>query len=496
MTIADVTVGAQSNRILVVTAGAEENNDDCDLADIAATATYGGIALQKAETAVSDVDLYRTCNAVFYLLDPPSGMQDVVVQWPTAAGSAINQRHGGAFVIHGAAQETPTATAAAGADSAINPVSNAVGGVAAGSLVVDIITQGNVGTFTPNTTGQVLAWQQSCRSSGSATSTKSADAGGTVEMGWLHSNPRRYAQSIVAFAPAGVGATTTTSTTVPTTTTTTSTTAGPTTTTSTTSTTLAPTTTTTTTSTTLAPTTTTSTTSSTTTTTVPSGGGTVEVDATSVRSACEGFSANTITIPDFEVGAQDDRILVVTAAAEETNGDCDFDSAQASVTYGGASLTNAAAAVSDLVSYRSCSGVFYLLAPPTGIADIIVTLPNAFSSAINNRQIGAFVLHGAAQGAPEATVSTGSEMFMNPVASVINALTPGALAVDVFAQGNTGLFTPTQPGQVERWQESCSSSSAASSTLEVQAAGAQSLGWHHSNPRRYAHSIAVFAPSN
>ena len=86
-----VPVGSQADRILVVTVGAEENDGDCDLALGSASATYGGIVMSKAVTRVSNTSSWRACNAIFYLLNPPTGTANVVVNFPTTTASATGR---------------------------------------------------------------------------------------------------------------------------------------------------------------------------------------------------------------------------------------------------------------------------------------------------------------------------------------------------------------------------------------------------------------------
>jgi hypothetical protein len=469
-TLADVTVGTQNNRILVVTAGAEENDADCDFAHPDAVATYGGVPLQKAATAVSDLNSWRTCSAVFYMLAPPSGVADVVIQFPQDTTSAINNRQVGAFVLYGAAQQAPNATATNGADNKANPVSSDILVSAQNAMVVDALVRGNTGTFTTTGAGQVERWQRSCRSSSMATSTLEAGSAGIYSLGWSHSNPGRFAHALAAFTPASDSGTTTT-TLAPTTTTTT----------------LAPTTTVPVTTT----TTTTSTSTTTTSTTLP--GGHITLDAASLASRCAGASRDSETLADVTVGTQTDRILIVTAGAEENDADCDFAHPDTVATYGGVPLVKAVTAVSDLNSWRTCSAVFYMLAPPTGTADVVVSFAQDTTSAINNRHVGAFVIFGAAQQAPESSASRGADNKSNPILSDIAVSTPKAWVVDALVRGNTGSYTPTETGQVEAWQRSCSSSSMATSVLESTSPGSYSLGWDHSNPARFAHALAAFA---
>lgn len=223
--------------------------------------------------------------------------------------------------------------------------------------------------------------------------------------------------------------------------------------------------------------------------------GNVSIDAASVRTACVGAAGDSITITGVPVGSQADRILVVTVGAEENNGDCNLGLASASATYGGIVMSKAVNRVSNTSSWRACNGIFYLLNPPAGTANVVINFPTTAAGAIDNRHAGAFVLYNAAQQAPEATATAGANATTNPVNTAITPLTGGGIVVDVITRGNTGSYTTTQSGQVEQWDLSCTSSSSATSVKQVTSPGQTLLGWSHTNPIRYAHSLAAFAPS-
>jgi hypothetical protein len=256
--------------------------------------------------------------------------------------------------LYDAAQQAPEAFASSGADTSADPLSTEIEVVTPNAWVVDAFVRGNVGTFATTRSGQIERWQRSCSSSSMATSTLEADAAGLYSMGWDHSNPTRYAHALAVFAPAPlVGDTTTTTVAAPTTTTL-----------------PAPTTTMPAPTTTLPVTTTTTTTLAAPTTTLP--GGRIVLDEGGLASRCAGASGDSVTLPGVAVGSQSDRVLVVTAGAEENDSDCDFAHVDAVATYGGVAMQKAATAVSDLSSWRTCSAVFYLLAPPAGSADVVV----------------------------------------------------------------------------------------------------------------------------
>jgi hypothetical protein len=86
------TVNPGNNQILIVTMGAEGSGEDT-------SATYYGIPMTKGNPhGAGDSEYYD----YWYLLNPPTGTHDVVVNFPSAAG-----RHYGAVTISNVDQTTP-----------------------------------------------------------------------------------------------------------------------------------------------------------------------------------------------------------------------------------------------------------------------------------------------------------------------------------------------------------------------------------------------------
>jgi hypothetical protein len=304
-----------------------------------------------------------------------------------------------------------------------------------------------------------LRWQASCVSSSSAASTTAAVTPGAVTMGWSHTKPNRYAHVLAAFTPASTG--------VPACATNADCSDGD------------------------------PCTDDVCSTGVCShapicGPAPVGIDTSSIKSVCDGTPADSLVIPSVTVGTWLDRVLVVTVGAEEDDADCNLASSQASVKYGALALTRAAAAVSGSSSWRACNGIFYLLNPPAGTANVTINFPPNGTNLIDNRHAGAFVLYNVAQQAPDATMTAGANATTNPVNTSITTLSPETLVVDVITQGNVGTFTAAQPGQTARWQASCVSSASATSTAEVAVPGSRTMGWSRTKPNRYAHALAAF----
>jgi hypothetical protein len=220
----------------------------------------------------------------------------------------------------------------------------------------------------------------------------------------------------------------------------------------------------------------------------------IQVDAASVKSTCSGFAADTLKLSGVTVQPLANRMLVVTTAGEEPNGDCDLAHAQASVRYGSAQMQRAVSAISGTTNTRTCTGIFYLLNPAAGTADVTVTFPDATGNAINNRHVTAFVVSNAAAAGPQAVVARGSINAPNPIRNSIAVSSTQSLVVDVVAHDRKGTYAATEAGQIKRATTACYSSASATSTKAVATTGSTALGWSHTDPSRYSHALAVFAP--
>ncbi len=447
-TLADVTVAPGNERLLVVAIGGEQVPADCDPSS--AMVSYGGTALTFNVEGKTTEETFTTCAGLFTLSAPVVGTADVEVMWP----GVVNGVHIAAMAFRNARSDIgPVLGDGDWPEDGEHTVANQIGAMPAGSVVVDIFTSGT-DLFEPAAgPEQSQLWKESCPTVFGAGSVSPVIAPGQQTMQWTTAQiVNRYAHALLVVQPADV---------VPGTTTTT----------------------------------TTTTTSTTTTSTTTLSDGQIEIDASSIRSVCGGEPGDTLVIPDVPVGGQANRALIVTVGAEEGDADCDLGHADASVTYAGLTLTKAVTTVSDTSGWRACNGIFYLLSPPPGTADVAVTFPSNAGDQIDSRHAGAVVLYNVEQQEPEATESNGANATTNPVNTNVTTLADNAWVVDVFSQGNVGVASTTQADQVGRWQESCDTSGSATSTQEVPTAGVTTVGWDYTRPRRYAHSVMVVAPA-
>ena len=218
--------------------------------------------------------------------------------------------------------------------------------------------------------------------------------------------------------------------------------------------------------------------------------GDITFDAASDESSSSSssFVGDSLTF-SHAVGNNLDRLLVVGAQGEDTSSsDCDV----TSVAYNSIPLTKIDDALAG-TSTRQCVSLWYLLAPPTGDHDIIIT----WAGDVSHRSGGAISAYNVKQQAPEAS-NTSSENSGNDISTSVTTTTNGAWLFDTVGAGSQGEddFETTQSGQQVRYTTETDSSSAAGSTKLVPTAGSSSMGWEHDNPSRLAHVVAAFAPAN
>ena len=429
-----VQVTAHDNSILVVTVGGEESDQDCDLNR--ATAHFNGAPMTRAVAAVSDAIVWRACNGIFYLVDPNPGTGMVTVNFPTTVGDGINNRQLAAYVLYNADESGPSTTAAFGSEDNFNAWTNVLMAEPTGALTVDIVTVGNDAAIAFSGPGQSEVWEATCDSSGSAGSKAMVAEAGLQVLTFSHPNVNRYAQSVAVFRPAEAPPPTTTTTTLP-------------------------------------------------------SAGEVGIDLASVASDCSGAVGDSIAVP-VSVGSGANRVLVVAAGGEESDLDCDL--SKASVTYGGAQLEFAVGTASDLSAWRACSGIFYLVNPPVGTANVVVDFATATNDPINNRQVAALVLNGADSSGPDSTDVFGAEPIDSAFARSLSVTRPGSVAIEIPTYGNVGDHAALS-GQTVQAIMSCGSSSSVIATTNFLTGGASESAWGHSSPNRVAYSSVIWGPA-
>jgi hypothetical protein len=222
-------------------------------------------------------------------------------------------------------------------------------------------------------------------------------------------------------------------------------------------------------------------------TTESTGGEPIEFDNVS-SNAEKGYS--TTLSWSHTVGTGSDRILIVGIAGEDSS---ESDLVISSVTYGSANMTlvSGSSATGGSGAFKIKTELYYLLNPDSGTDTVTVT----YSGNTASRAGGAVSLLNVAQQAAEA-VSTNANESTNTISTNITTQTDGAWVVDVVGCGNSGSFTTTTSGMVERFDETTTDSSGAGSTKSVSSAGSTTMSWEHTGANRMALSVAAFAPAD
>ncbi len=189
------TVGSGGNRLLVVTVGLERDPGEDTVFDV----TYSGQDLTKIRGEIAEPGGTEAHAELWYLLNPPSGTADVVVTTSYGSGN-VRDLHAGAISLEGVAQQAPEANAGNNLIGA-GPISTNITTVSDGAWLVDAVTSGNTGYFTPNS-GQTEQHDLSNTTSSHAAGTREvATAGATAEQ-WTHDGANRLAHAVATFAPA------------------------------------------------------------------------------------------------------------------------------------------------------------------------------------------------------------------------------------------------------------------------------------------------------
>ncbi|MHC4739148.1 MAG: beta strand repeat-containing protein [Planctomycetota bacterium] len=222
-------------------------------------------------------------------------------------------------------------------------------------------------------------------------------------------------------------------------------------------------------------------------TTESAGGEPIEFDNVS-SNAEKGYS--TTLSWSHTVGSGSDRILIVGIAGEDSS---ESDLVISSVTYGSANMTlvSGSSATGGTGAFKIKTELYYLLNPDLGTDTVTVT----YSGNTASRAGGAVSLLNVAQQAAEA-VSTNANVSTSTISTNITTQTDGAWVVDVVGCGNSGSFTTTASGMVERFDETTTDSSGAGSTKSVSSAGSTTMSWEHTGANRMALSVAAFAPAD
>lgn len=189
------------------------------------------------------------------------------------------------------------------------------------------------------------------------------------------------------------------------------------------------------------------------------------------------------TLPSFAVPGGDDKILIVGAHAEN-NPQRTIDSA-----------THNAVGLTKRLNYEHSINAIacfdLLLGSTTPSGDVVVTA----SDAVSGWLVGAVVLVGAKQQAPEGTAVTG-HVTSSPINQNKTTLSAGAMLIDVYGGSHNTVPAITQgPDQVQDIAVAVSGSFASfgMSHRVGGAAGSHTLGWSDSGAARLLQGILSYA---
>lgn len=173
---------------------------------------------------------------------------------------------------------------------------------------------------------------------------------------------------------------------------------------------------------------------------------------------------NSLTFSHTVTSNGDGKIIVVGVTTMEIT--------VSGVTYGGQSLTQVVRANGN----NADSEIWYLVDPPTGTNDVVVTLGS--SDEIN---AGAVSFTGVNQNNPIDASNTNTGKSKNPSVSVTTT-TDNALLLDVVATQQEDLSGKAGAGQTIRWVEDFQNNvEGASSTKETTTAGSFTMQWNLNN---------------
>ncbi len=208
-------------------------------------------------------------------------------------------------------------------------------------------------------------------------------------------------------------------------------------------------------------------------------------------------NSSSLTLSNYTASPGTDQVLVVLVGT-----DAGGNPAVTGVSYGGSALTQAAGArgTASQRAQANATDIWYLLAPPTGVAQDIEA---SFASDFGGGAMAAMILENAAQQAPEATNNNDAQ-GASGISTDITTLTDGAVVVDAVSLGDDSPLPSWTPGAgiVERADFAVDPPGTgadmgfAAGTREVASAGLVTNDWSAgSSQGTVAHSLAAFAPA-
>ncbi|MBX3010174.1 MAG: DUF11 domain-containing protein [Caldilineaceae bacterium] len=218
------------------------------------------------------------------------------------------------------------------------------------------------------------------------------------------------------------------------------------------------------------------------------GAGAIAVEATSKANS---NAANTLTFA-HTTGNGANRLLLVAVAVGSSTSTGGNATTVSSVTYGGTSLT-LVGSISESGS-RVRSYLYSLLAPPTGTANVVVTLS---SSATRPLYAGATTFTGVNQSAPLGTYASyrsGTSVTSTSLAvtSASGELVYDAVAVD--GESNSNIALTVGSNQTARWTTNSTNYLSAGSSTKA-GATSTTMAWSWSSSNQYVIGAVPIKPA-
>jgi uncharacterized repeat protein (TIGR01451 family) len=181
------TTGTGSNRLLVVGFVMKDPKTVTSI-------TYNGVALTKAGAIAntSNVEVQ-----IWYLVNPASGANNVVVNW---AGGTVS--HVGAATFTGVHQTAPLGTFVSNKNTGADTTPNVTVSSSTGDLVFDVMGARNPLLDSTVGAGQTARWNLNAGGNALVSGGSTEPGGGSVNMGWTLSTPGLWAIGAVPIKPA------------------------------------------------------------------------------------------------------------------------------------------------------------------------------------------------------------------------------------------------------------------------------------------------------
>lgn len=209
-----------------------------------------------------------------------------------------------------------------------------------------------------------------------------------------------------------------------------------------------------------------------------------------ILASSENLDVSQITL-SFTCGKLTNGILIV--ASQVRNSTNATFSNITSVTFNGVSLTLANAQNSTTGSRYESAEIWYLVNPPEGTFNIVVT----YQSSVNFAAIGGMSFHGVDKKSPlDSTAGqTYTTLEGNPWTVSITTITNNCLLINSIYNSSDSAISPNN-GETEAWEvrvNSAGDSAAASYKLAVTPAGATTTGWNNGGAGADEAAMAVVA---